>query len=121
MKYRRETVKIEMLCGRGRYTSCEQMQSNADNSGIIERGKCDYFSWARMVLRLHAAACAKRGFITQTFRCTPTINYFRYWLRIGPIRKVVVVITDYISRPRVTIPRFKLPIEFSTLACRAKT
>lgn len=91
-----------MLCGKI-HLSCGQMQSNLDNSGIIEREKCDYFSWARIVLLgCTQLACAKRGFITQTFRCTPTINYFRYWLHIGPIRKVVVIITDRIPRPRVT-------------------
>lgn len=44
-------------------------------------------------------SCVRQTRIHHTVSCcTPTINYFR--LGIGPIRKVVVVITDLISGPR---------------------
>lgn len=67
-----ETMKIEMLCGRGRDTpranKCKARRTTAE---IIEREKLRlFFLGEGWVLRLHAAACAKRGFITQTFRCT---------------------------------------------------
>lgn len=101
-----KTMKIDMLCGRGRDTpranKCKATTDNSENNrawkvAIIFLGR----GW--FVPRPYAAACAKRGFIMQIFCCTPTINYFRYWLNIGPIRKVVVIIADCDCRPRVTV------------------